>query len=218
MHVYLFAGWWKSLSIDLHIFLSISVVFSTLLIILYILSYFRLDPEVESSADHSRERSRLLSARYIISFFTLFGWSGALLSYFWDQLSLTFLYSFIIGVAGTLFFRWLSSSSPSRKYFHMEKALSSTGKVLSSIPPHRNGFGKVHLNIREAPFEVDAVTAGQEVPRGASVKVVDILDEKIVLVEPIVGKDRKMRRNFEAKATRTAPQFHPKNSSSDRKK
>jgi hypothetical protein len=217
MHVYLFAGWWKSLSIDLHIFLSISVVFSTLLIILYILSYFRLDNDLESSIDHSRERSKLLSARYIISFFTLFGWSGTLLSYSWDQLSLTFLYSFAIGVAGTLFFRWLSSSALSRKQFHMEKALSSTGKVLSSIPPHRNGFGKVHLHLREAPFEIDAVTAGQEVPRGASVKVVDILDEKIVLVEPIIGKGRKMLRNFDTKATRSAPKFHPKDSSTDRK-
>lgn len=218
MHVYLSAGWWKSLSIDLHIFLSISVVFSTLLIILYILSYFRVDTDLESSAEHSRERSKLLSARYIISFFTLFGWTGTLLSYFWDQLSLTFLCSFIIGAAGTLFFRWLSSSSSNQKYFHMEKALSSTGKVLSSIPPHRNGFGKIHLNIREAPFEIDAVTAGQEVPRGASVKVVDILDDKIVLVEPIVGKGREMRRNFDTKATRSAPRFHPKGSSIKSKK
>lgn len=212
MHVYLFASWWKSLSIDLHIFLSISVVFSTLLIILYILSYFRVDIDSEHSASHSKERFRLLNAKYIITFFTLFGWSGSLFSYIWDQLGLTFLYSFILGLAGTLLFRWLSGGTSSRKYFHMEKALSSTGKVLSSIPPHRNGFGKVHLDIREAPFEIDAVTAGQEVPRGAFVRVVDILDEKIVLVEPIIGgKNKKPRRSFDSKATRSAPRFHPKN-------
>ncbi len=212
MHVYLFAGWWKSLSIDLHIFLSISVVFSTLLIILYILSYFKIEAEIDTSADYGRERSKFLSSKFVIAFFTLFGWSGSLLSYLWDQLSLTFLYSFIIGAAGALFFRWLSGSSSSKKHFRIEKALSSTGKVLSSIPPHRNGFGKVHLNLSEAPYEIDAVTAGQEVPRGASIRVVEILDEKIVLVEPIIGTGKKYRRSFEAKATRSAPHFHPKNS------
>jgi hypothetical protein len=89
----------------------------------------------------------------------------------------------------------------------MEKALASTGKVLSSIPPHRNGFGKVHLNLREAPFEIDAVTAGQEVPKGTPVRVVDILDDKIVLVEPIVGKGHRHRRNFDPKATRSSTKF-----------
>ncbi len=203
MLILLFANWWKSLSIDLHIFLSIAIVFSTLLVILYILSYAKTDEDTNGSPEPSNEKNRLLSTKFIISFFTLFGWSGALLSYLWDKMALTFLYSFLIGLAGTLLFRWLSRSTAAKKDFNMERALSSTGKVLRSIPPHRNGFGKVHLNIREAPFEIEAITAGQELPRGASVRVIDILDEKIVLVEPILpGSRKKSRRRFDQKATR----------------
>jgi len=204
MHILLFAGWWKSLSIDLHIFLSVSIVFTTLLVILFILSYVRIDAENESNQDHSREKHRYLNAKFVITFLTLFGWSGTVMAFLWDKLSLTFLYSFLIGIAGTLLFRWLSKTTSISKHFHMDKALSSTGKVLSSIPPHRNGFGKVHLNIREAPYEIDAVTAGQELPRGASVRVIDILDEKIVLVEPVIsGKNKRSRRRLDNEATRS---------------
>ncbi len=205
MRIFLFGTWWKSLSIDLHVFLSISIVFSTLLIILYILSYFRIDGEQDLTIEQIKERSRQLSTKVIITFFTLFGWSGTLISFLSDNLTATFIYSTIIGIGGTVLLRWFFTSTNANRNFRMEKALSSTGKVLSSIPPHRNGFGKVHLNIREAPYEIDAITAGHELPRGASVKVVEILDEKIVLVEPIIqGKIKKHRRRFDIKTTRTS--------------
>jgi len=85
---------------------------------------------------------------------------------------------------------WLLSPMLSIPSFDLDAARTSTGEVLTSIPPHRNGFGKVHLNLRAAPFEMDAVTAGEELPPGAPIRVVEVIDERVLLVEAIIEREQ----------------------------
>ena len=54
-----------------------------------------------------------------------------------------------------------------------------------SIPPHRNGFGKVHLNVRGVPNELEAITAGQAIQPGMAVRVIDIIEDEVLVVEPV---------------------------------
>jgi membrane-bound ClpP family serine protease len=68
--------------------------------------------------------------------------------------------------------------------------LQSVGEVAEVIPPHRTGCGKIHLNFRTGPYELEAITAGDELPAGSSIKVVDIIDERIVLVERVTNSQR----------------------------
>jgi membrane-bound ClpP family serine protease len=43
----------------------------------------------------------------------------------------------------------------------------------------------VHLNLRKAPYALDAISIGAEIRPGDSVRVVDIVDEHILVVEPL---------------------------------
>jgi hypothetical protein len=56
--------------------------------------------------------------------------------------------------------------------------------VYLSIPQNLEGKGKVHIVVDGSLHEYDATTNGQQLPTGSHVRVVDILDDQVLLVEP----------------------------------
>ncbi|MFK8103564.1 MAG: NfeD family protein [Saprospiraceae bacterium] len=76
----------------------------------------------------------------------------------------------------------------SKSNFNLEDTLTSTGEVLQYIPPHIKGSGKVHLNLRNAPYQINAVSQNGELPAGVPVRVIAIMDEQTIIVEPIDGR------------------------------
>ena len=67
----------------------------------------------------------------------------------------------------------------------MNDALFQTGEVYLTIPETKRGQGKVHINIQGSMREMDAITEGKKLPTGATVRVIEVIDEKILLVEPV---------------------------------
>ena len=57
----------------------------------------------------------------------------------------------------------------------IEGAIGSPGTVYLRIPGARAGAGKVMLTLQDRTVELRAVTAGQELPTGASVVVTDVV-------------------------------------------
>ena len=67
----------------------------------------------------------------------------------------------------------------------MSNAIGRTGRVYLRIPANRQGSGKITILIQDQQRELDAVTsADQEIPVGASVRVVDV-DQETLIVEPV---------------------------------
>ncbi len=89
MLLLIFGDWWSSLNGTQQMFWGISIIFSVLFVIQFVLSLIGLDFDSESDfevgshsdvdADYSLDPSfTLFSVRSIIAFFTFFGWTGVL--------------------------------------------------------------------------------------------------------------------------------------------
>ena len=191
--------WWGSLSSAEQVFWGISIVFSVLFIIQFVVSLIGLDfdhdadvdvhTDIHADTDYSLDPDfALLSVRSIIAFFTFFGWTGVLIlgrgGGVWQAAGFAslagFAAMFIVGYMVYQFSRLTQSGTA-----HVKDALYTNGEVYLTIPANRNGVGKVHIKIQGSLRELDAITEGETLQTGSSVKIIKVLDDNLLLVEPV---------------------------------
>lgn len=177
MTILLYTNWWTSLAWEKQAFWSLAVVFSILLAI-------RLMASLLDGDEENAPATAWLDSRSILAYFAGVGWVGLLLFHNTASLTTSLFWAGIAGLLPAIVIRWISLGQVSKKSPRKGELLT-TGEVLQSIPPHRNGFGTVQFVSRKSPYQVDAITAGDEIPRGTPVRVVDVLDERVILVEAI---------------------------------
>lgn len=187
--------WWGLLSSTEKVFWGISLVFSVLFLIQFVVSLIGLnfntdtdvDVHVESNGGYHLDPSfTILSVRSIIAFFTFFGWTGVFVLKSGGGVWTVIGFAGLAGLAAMFiagYLIYLFTKSVKHGNVNLSKALYSTGEVYRSIPANKNGQGKVHLKIHGALKEVDAVTNGDTLPTGSTIKVVEILDDNLILVE-----------------------------------
>lgn len=130
----------------------------------------------------------IFTVRNFIAFFTFFAWGGL-----WAKsvpsngdgkvIVLAFISGIIaMFISGGLFYfmkKMTSSGTLQLKY-----ALDKIGEVYIPIPPSKAGTGKVQIVIQGALREVEAITySNTTLTTGTSVKVVDLLNESILIVQ-----------------------------------
>ncbi len=168
---------------------SLAIVATLLLLILIAASVVGRLYDSDSDPEHSEKESVWINARWLLSFFAIFGWVGVIFSYTNVSLNLSLLISTIAGILAALISRRVASFLLNHPRLNADMEANdlreSVGQVLQPIPPHRNGFGKVHVDKRGVPFEIEAITAGQELPPGVPIRVIDVIDGRVLLVEPI---------------------------------
>lgn len=156
---------------------------SVLLVILLVMTLFDTEEEAGRTAADTRFDPRL-----ILLFTTLFGWL-AVLGYYLDlPLRENILYPLLLAFFPTFLpavWRYVRRRPSRDLSSELQGVILETGQVLQPIPPHRNGLGKVQLDFRQRGLAIDAVTTGQEIEPGAPVRVVDIIDNRILVVEPL---------------------------------
>ncbi|MDX1943360.1 MAG: NfeD family protein [Saprospiraceae bacterium] len=182
MRILLLKTDWIAANWSEQILWGVAIIASLLLLVFTVYSFFSEEPESDSNSN--QRKSLKLDAHTVLIFFAVLGWSAAIAAHF----EYTFAQAILLGalVGGVLAFLstiyrlpfWTSSQNS-------RPILDSTGKVLQPIPPHRAGMGKIHLDMRHLPTSVNAVTHGRELPVGAPVRVVGMIDKKTLLVEPI---------------------------------
>lgn len=192
----LFIGdWFRALNITEQIFWGISLTFSVLFIIQFVVSLFGfdfdsdVDAEIgDGGADGVSLDFSLLSVRSVIAFFTFFGWTGVLMLKGGSTLLAVLVGSGLSGIFAMLivaYMLYLFSKFNQSGTVDLEQALFQKAEVYLTIPAGKEGMGKVQVQIGQSKKELRAITEGRSLPNGAPVRVIEVLEDNILIVEAI---------------------------------
>lgn len=195
MLILFFGSWWTGLDGIQQIFWGIAIVFSILFVIQFALSLIGLDFDTDVDTDTGQIVAQSLGTdisiftiRGIFAFFSFFGWTGGLVLNNGGSPVKAVVYA---GVSGTLamallgYVMYLFHKLGEVGNVDITKALDHQGEVFLPIPERQNGQGKIHVSLQGALKELDAVTKGSAIPTGTPVKIVKVLQDNILLVEPL---------------------------------
>jgi hypothetical protein len=188
------AEWWATLESSEKVFWGIALIFTVLFFIQFVLSLVGFDFSADSDGADSPQGYHLdgdfalLSTRSIIAFFTFFGWTGVLILHKGGSVWAAILGSALAGLAAMLLVAWLfwlfaklTQSGNADIY----QSLFHTAEVYIPIPGFRKGSGKVLIELNGGIREIEAITEGEPIQTGAKVKIVEIIDQHILVVYPI---------------------------------
>lgn len=191
--------WWDMLSGAEKVFWAIAIVSSVLFLIQFVLNLIGfdadsdvdfdvdldvdpdLDPGFSLDADFS-----LLSIRSIIAFFTFFGWAGVMTLGNGGSVIVAITFATLAGFAAMFIVAYMMfkfSQLDTSKTLDVRHAIQETGEVYLTIPEKSTGTGLIHLKVDGSIREFQATTTGKSLPTGAKVKVLDVLENNILLVE-----------------------------------
>lgn len=201
--ILLFLGdWWSTLSGVQQAFWGIAIVFSILFLIQFVFSLIGLDADTDMDGDFDVSGEvdtdpgfgldtdfTILSVRSIIAFFTFFGWTGVLVLNAGGSTMQALGFASIAGLLAMVlvgYLIYLFSKLSQEGNLNINNALFNTGTVYLTIPALESGRGKIHVTIDGTMREMDAMTKeGDKLPTGMDIRVVEVLENNILLVEPI---------------------------------
>lgn len=189
--------WWISLSSLEKFFWYFAIPFTLLLLIQSVLTIFGLtdDGDIDFDAsdtdidgDFYESSFNLFSIRNFIAFFSVFGWAG--ITFLNMGLSpvistiAAIITGFIVSLIISMLYYYILRLSESGN-IDLNNAIGNTGEVYLTIPKNRNGIGKVHVVIQGTLKEVEAMTNDKEIKTSKMIKVVDVINDSVLLVEEL---------------------------------
>ena len=195
------ATWWAELSPVMKLLWGVTLSASLIFVIQTVMTFLGADADstdfdvdVDTSMDGSdlsniEGGSNLYTFRNFVNFFLGFGWTAILLEKSVQSTALVIILAVLVGVglviAVMYLFKWLSSMQQSGNINVYKAAVGCQGKCYLRIPAERGGEGKVQITIQGAVREYNAITDGDEIKTGASVKVLEAVDANTLLVEEL---------------------------------
>ncbi|MDQ2085200.1 hypothetical protein RBH29_01960 [Herbivorax sp. ANBcel31] len=190
------ADWWGSMPGFEKLFWLFAVPFTVIFIFQQIMMFLGVgddtsdmvsDADTLESSDDSTLRSvfKVLSIKNVITFFTIFGWSGITIHNAGVGKIITVIASIVIAfiitiIVSMLFYSILRLTESGN--LELKDAVGHIGKVYVPIPADESGIGKVHLTFNGAFREIDAVTPGEALPTGTEVLVIKFRDDDTFVV------------------------------------
>ena len=194
------ATWWASLSLVMKVLWGVTLAASLIFLIQSILTFVGADADsdfdvdVDTSMDGSdlsniEGGSNLYTFRNFVNFFLGFGWTAIILQPSVKSTAVLVIISVLVGIALVALvmymFKWLYSMQQSGNINVYKSAVGCQGNCYLRSPAERAGEGKVQITIQGAVREYNAVTDGDEIKTGASVKVLEAVDGNTLLVEEL---------------------------------
>ena len=192
------ATWWADLSPVMKLLWGVTLTATLVFIIQTVMTFLGADADgdfdvdVDTSMDGAdlsniEGGSNLYTFRNFVNFFLGFGWTAILLQNSVKSTGLRVVLAVLVGVALVVavmyLFKWLSSMQQSGNINVYRAAVGCQGTCYLRIPAERSGEGKVQITIQGAVREYNAVTDGDEIKTGTSVKVIEAVDANTLLVE-----------------------------------
>jgi hypothetical protein len=127
----------------------------------------------------------VITFRTVVAALAFFGLTGLAARSSGVGGSQTLLVALAAGVGAMFVVHWLMQQM-SRLHadctVRIDAAVGATGTVYLKVPGHNRGAGKVQLNLRNRTVEIEAMTAGDEIPTGAQVVVLGVAGPDLVEV------------------------------------
>jgi len=169
-------------------FLVIALVASAFLALQLLLLMFGADMDFDSDMDvEASDGGGFMSVRSLTAFFGGFGWAGLAARQAGWSGAASLLLGLAVGVAffviaGFLFMEARKLTSSGNVDYGSSVGL--VGTVYLSVPPNRNGAGKVEVNASGRVSIVSAMSSDEvALPSSTRVRVIEVIDSTTVLVE-----------------------------------
>jgi hypothetical protein len=195
------ATWWADLSPVMKLLWGVTLTATLIFIIQTVMTFLGADADstdfdmdVDTSMDGSDlsnidSGANLYTFRNFVNFFLGFGWTAIILQPSVKSTAVLVIIAVLVGitlVALVMYmFKWLYSMQQSGNINVYKSAVGCQGKCYLRIPGERGGEGKVQITIQGAVREYNAVTDGDEIKTGTSVKVLEAIDGNTLLVEEL---------------------------------
>ncbi len=187
---------YQNLEPALKAFWSVALVSSLIFLIQTIMTFVGMDTahggmDADFSGDAGHDASgpfQLFSFRNLINFLLGFSWSGITFYQTFSSKLVLIVVAVMVGVGMVALFAYLISllvRLAEDNSFNIEDTLQQTAQVYLPIPPAHSGNGKIQISVKGAIHELNAVTAGEKIETGAMVRVTDVLENNLLLVEKI---------------------------------
>lgn len=194
--------WYNQLDPTLKIYWGIAIFASIVVLIQTCMSFVGMgdvdtgDADVDFDADTDADADsldhagamHLLSIRNVFYFLLGFGWTGVSL---WNTIPNRGLLCAIAALVGCVFvaiFLFLFNQMMKLQSNGAFDINDSTGRVCDvylRIPANNQGLGKVQISFNGSVQELDARTSGEQIPSGTKVRVIRVIDKKVLEVEPV---------------------------------
>ena len=195
------ATWWADLSPVMKLLWGVTLTATLIFIIHTVMTFLGADADstdfdmdVDTSLDGSDlsnidSGANLYTFRNFVNFFLGFGWTAIILQPSVKSTAVLVIIAVLVGIALVALvmymFKWLYSMQQSGNINVFKSAVGCQGKCYLRIPGERGGEGKVQITIQGAVREYNAVTDGDEIKTGTSVKVLEAIDGNTLLVEEL---------------------------------
>lgn len=192
--------WWDALDPTLRLFWGVALFASVVFTIQTVLSFIGIGdmdggdvdldvdldgtPDVDSLDDAGS--MHLLSIRNIIYFLLGFGWTGISLWQTIPNRVVLTVVAVLVGCAFVAIFMVLFRQMMKLQHngaFDISDAVNKVCDVYLRIPAEGQGLGKVQISFNGSVQELDARTQGEMLPSGSKVRVLRVIDKKVLEVE-----------------------------------
>jgi len=192
--------WYSSLDPTLRVYWGIAIFASIVFIIQTTMSFIGMGDVDGAGADADMDfdgtpdtdslddagTMHLLSIRNIFYFLLGFGWAGVSL---WRTIPNHVVLAIVAIFVGCLFvaifmvlFRQMMKLQHNGA-FDINDAVGKVCDVYLRIPAEGKGLGKVQISFNGSIQELDARTEGEQLPSGSKVRVLRVIDKKVLEVE-----------------------------------
>jgi len=131
---------------------------------------------------------QLFTFRNMINFLLGFSWTGISFYNLIENPAMLITLSFIVGAGFLVLFfmiiRQIEKLAEDNS-FRITNALNKTASVYLPIPAQKKGTGKIQVSVKGSFRELDAITESDKIETSATVRIVKIESNNLVVVERI---------------------------------
>ena len=174
----------------------VALIGSALFVIIFIITFIGggdidMDTDMDTSVagDDGGVGFQFFTFKNVISFFTIFGWSGIICIDSDYSKTATILISSVAGlammVATSFLFFWMAKMAESGT-LKIKNAIGVVGEVYLPIGAKRSKMGKIQIKVQGSLRELEAITDAEvELSTTTLIKVIGVVSSELLLVEKL---------------------------------